>query len=78
VEKLTEVTERYRHVDDWELSERTHEFKEWIEHYHGDSNSSPIPWHAILLAQDKPAMVAVVERDETARQGLDAIFGPEP
>jgi uncharacterized phage-associated protein len=76
VEKLTEVTERYRHIDDWELSERTHAFKEWVDHYHGDS--SPIPWQAILLAQDKPEMVAVVERDEAARQVLDDIFGPEP
>jgi uncharacterized phage-associated protein len=76
VEKLTEVSERHRHMDDWELSERTHGFKEWIEHYHGDA--TPIPWQSILLAQDKPEMVAVVERDETARQALDGIFGPEP
>ena len=76
VEKLTEITERYRLIDDWELSERTHEFKEWLQHYHGDS--SPIPWQAILLAQDKPEMVAVIERDEAARQNLDEIFGPEP
>ena len=76
VEKLAEVTERYRNIDDWELSKRTHEFKEWIEHYDGDS--SPIPWQAILRAQEKSEMVAVVERDEAARQVFDDIFGPEP
>src|SRR6516165_6657778 len=57
VEKLTEVTERYRDIDDWELSERTHEFPEWIEHYHGDA--APIPWESIVRAQDRPEMVAV-------------------
>jgi len=76
VDKLCEVTQRYRDIDDWELSEQTHAFKEWVDHYKGDA--SPIPWQAILLAQNKPEMVAVVERDETARQTLDAVFGPEP
>ena len=33
VNKLTEITERYRQLDDWELSERTHEFQEWTRHY---------------------------------------------
>src|SRR5438874_6518562 len=72
VEKLAEVTERYRHIDDWELSERTHEFPEWANHYGGDA--SPIPWQDILLAQDKPEMIAIIERDEVARQVLDNIF----
>ena len=76
VDKLTQVTERYRDLDDWELSERTHEFREWADHYAG-GGANPIPWQDILHAQDKPEMVAVVEREEAARQALDAIFGPE-
>jgi hypothetical protein len=75
VVKLTEVTERHRQMDDWELSEWTHGFKEWVDHYKGDS--SFIPWQAILLAQDKPEMVDVVVREESARQTIDDIFGPE-
>ena len=76
VEKLAEITEKYRNIDDWELSELTHEFKEWADHYKG--SASPIPWQDILAAQDKPEMVAVVERDETARQVFEEVFGPEP
>ena len=76
VDKLTEVTERYRGIDDWELSEQTHEFREWADNYTG-SGASPIPWQEILHAQGRPEMVAVVERQEAVRQAVDAIFGPE-
>ena len=76
VEKLTAVTERYRSIDDWELSEKTHEFAEWSDHFKGAS--SPIPWQDMLVAQGKPEMIAAVERDEAARQVFDDVFGPEP
>jgi uncharacterized phage-associated protein len=72
VQKLTEVRERFRDVDDFELSELTHAFPEWVKHYNG--GSSPIPWEDLLTAQKKPEMIAVVERDELARH----VFGPEP
>jgi len=76
VNKLTEIAERYRGIDDWELSERTHEFREWVENSAG-GGANPIPWRDVLHAQSRPEMVAVVEREEAARQALDAIFGPE-
>ena len=75
IQKLSEVTERYRDLDDWELSEQTHEFKEWVSHFHGEA--SPIPWQDILLAQGKDEMIAAVEHDELARQTFDEVFGPE-
>ena len=52
VEKLGEVTERYRNIDDWELSEQTHELKEWADHFKGSATpdslagSSPCPGQA--------------------------------
>jgi uncharacterized phage-associated protein len=76
VEKLAEVTGRYRNTDDWELSELTHEFKEWTDNFKGCA--SPIPWQEVLQAQNKPDMVAVVDRDEAARQVFEDVFGPEP
>jgi hypothetical protein len=76
IQKLSEVTDRYRGLNDWELSERTHEFQEWAGHFHGEA--SPIPCQDILLAQGKLEMIAVVERDELARQTFDDVFGPEP
>ena len=75
MEKLGEVTERYRNIDDWELSEQTHEFKEWADHFKG--SATPIPWQDILHAQKRPEMVAIVERDEAARQIFDDVFGPK-
>jgi uncharacterized phage-associated protein len=78
VNKLTEVTERYRQLDDWELSERTHEFPEWTRHFRPEGGSATIPWPDILEAQGKVAMIPAVERDEAARQVFDDVFGPEP
>lgn len=47
VNKLTEITERYRQLDDWELSERTHEFQEWTRHYSpgGATGADPLARH---------------------------------
>jgi uncharacterized phage-associated protein len=78
VNKLSEVTERYRQIDDWELSERMHEFQEWTSHYSPEGGSGPIPWQDMLKAQGKEAMIPSVERDEAARQVFDEVFGPEP
>jgi uncharacterized phage-associated protein len=74
VSKLTEVTERYRQLDDWELSERTHEFQEWTRHYSPEGGTAPIPWQEILEAQGKAAMISAVERDEAARQVFDDVL----
>jgi uncharacterized phage-associated protein len=74
IEKLTEVSERYRAMDDWELSEHTHEFPEWRNHYRADA-STPIPWREMLEAQGKADLIAIAERDEAARAYLDSLFG---
>ena len=75
VEKLSDITERYRNIDDWEISEQTHEFKEWADHFKG--SAPPIPWPDILHAQERSEMVAIVERDEAAREVFEDVFGPE-
>ena len=75
VEKLTEITERCRNLDEFALSELTHEFPEWANHF--DSGSNAIPWQEILEAQNKSEMVAVVEREEEARRVFDDVFGIE-
>jgi uncharacterized phage-associated protein len=74
IEKLTEVTERFRTMDDWELSEYTHEFPEWKKH-HEPGASTPIPWQEMLEAQGKAELVELVERNEAAHQYLDTLFG---
>ena len=76
VQKLHEIAERYRELDDWELSEETHTFSEWEKNFHGEA--APIPWQDMLIAQGKPEMTAVVEREESARETFDQVFGPKP
>ena len=74
VVKLTEVTDRFRNTDDWTLSEATHEFEEWSKN-HVEGILSPIPWQDVLTAQNKPELVATIERGESDRRCLDALFG---
>jgi uncharacterized phage-associated protein len=74
VEKLTELTDRYRNVDDWTLSEATHEFQEWSKNF-TEGTISLIPWHDVLVAQGKDDLVEIVERDEADRRYLDELFG---
>lgn len=78
VHKLTEISERYRDLDEFELSELTHQFPEWAGHFVNDGSSHPIPWREMLEAQGRPEMAAIVEREEAARQVFDDVFGPEP
>jgi uncharacterized phage-associated protein len=74
LEKLAEVTERYRNLDEFELSELTHGFGEWDKHHKPDT-STPIPWEDMLHAQGKPEIVEIIERDEEAHRYLDELFG---
>ena len=73
IEKLAEVTDRYRDVDDWALSEATHEFEEWSKHFNEDAVAS-IPWRDVLGAQGKEELVEIIERDEADRRYLDELF----
>ena len=76
VQKLNEVTDRYRNVDDWSLSEMTHDFPEWKQHsLRGTSN--PIPWRSVLAAQGKEELAEVIECEEADRRYLDELFGAE-
>jgi uncharacterized phage-associated protein len=74
IEKLTEVSERYRAMDDWELSEHTHGFPESRNHFQPDA-SILIPWQEMLDAQGRVDVIEIAERDEAARQYLDSLFG---
>lgn len=47
IEKLTEVSERFRTLDSWALAEKTQEFPEWIEAY-VEGACATIPTEKIL------------------------------
>jgi uncharacterized phage-associated protein len=74
IEKLKELTDRYRDVDDWALSESTHEFPEWLGN-HAEGIAATIPWRDALTAQGKEELVEIIERDQASRLALDEIFG---
>jgi uncharacterized phage-associated protein len=76
VEKLYEIVERYRGTHDDELSELTHAFPEWKQHYVADdSGGCRIPWEDMLRAQDRDDMIEPAAEEEKARQYLDDLFG---
>jgi uncharacterized phage-associated protein len=74
IDKLMEVTDRYRSYGEFDLSEYTHGFEEWSKHYQPDT-STTIDWEEILKAQGKTDLIEIVERDEEDRRELEQLFG---
>ena len=78
IQKLREVTERYRHLCDFDLSELTHAFEEWQRNYDEKNPRHYIAWQQILEAQKKPEMIAAAEEDIRTRLALDQVLGTSP
>ncbi|WP_435008692.1 Panacea domain-containing protein [Tundrisphaera lichenicola] len=79
IEKLTEVSDRHRSKDQWELSDLTHDFPEWRRHWPegAEVGSYLIPWEDILAAQGEGReTIEVVEEEEAARNYMEDLFGP--
>ena len=72
--KLLEVTERFRQLENFELSEATHQFQEWQQHFH-EGTATPIPWEDVLRAQGKPEMIAVAQKEAATQEALAMFFG---
>ncbi|MGC8640980.1 MAG: hypothetical protein ACP5XB_14030 [Isosphaeraceae bacterium] len=62
-------------LEDEELSDLTHGFEEWREHYPGNGGSYLIPWERMLEAQGRSDMIQAVEQGEQAHRYLDPVFG---
>jgi uncharacterized phage-associated protein len=75
VAKLLAVSQRYRDLDEWELSDVTHGFAEWKTHFPGGNGMGDIPWEDALAAQGRGEWAAAVERDEADRRFFDQLFG---
>ena len=76
VEKLTEISERCRNRDQWDLSDLIHEFPEWRRNLPaGDETSGLISWEDVLKAQGKAELVEAAAEQEAARRYLDEVFG---
>ena len=78
IDKLTEVSERYREKDHWELRDLTHEFPEWAKNYAGGA-SALIPLKDILDAQgeqESQETLEIIKEGEAVRRHMSKIFGP--
>jgi uncharacterized phage-associated protein len=75
VAKLLEVSDRYRNLDEWLLSEETHKFEEWQKHFPGGDGTAEIPWEDVLAALGRGTLAPAIERDESDRRFFDQLFG---
>jgi Protein of unknown function (DUF4065) len=74
IARLLDVTERFRQFGNFELSDETHKFQEWLTHYQ-EGSSNPIPWEDVLRAQGKPEMIAAAQKEAATREAMAASFG---
>jgi len=74
VDKLQEITDRYRNDNVWEICDQTHDFPEWKDNY-VPNQQTPIPWEQALEAQGRGSLIPAVEREEGLRRHLDTLFG---
>lgn len=74
ITKLHEVADRYRDVDDDDLSMLTHEFPEWQNHP-VSSGAEPIPWEEVLAALNKEDILEIVASNVATSRSLDELFG---
>jgi uncharacterized phage-associated protein len=75
VARLRAVYDRYRDLDEWALSEETHNFPEWRQHFPGGDGCADIPWEDALAAAGRADLAEDAARDERARRLFDRVFG---
>lgn len=73
IEKLQEVWDRYRHLDELDLVNETHKFSEWIKNDPGDS-SKIIPLRDILEAVGRQAEAEEIEAQARESAAFSAFF----
>jgi uncharacterized phage-associated protein len=77
IAKLHEVSDRYRDVDDDDLSTLTHDFPEWKSHS-VPSGAELIPWEEALRAQNKEDIIPIAESNAATSQALNELLGTLP
>jgi uncharacterized phage-associated protein len=78
IDKLTEVSERYRERDHWELRDLTHEFPEWQKNFR-EGGAALIPLKDTLdaqMEQDTQETLEIIHESEAVRRHMNRIFGP--
>jgi uncharacterized phage-associated protein len=75
LEKLEEVVERYRLMDDDDLCEVTHEFEEWKRNQPPKKQMRPIPTEHVLEALGLGGAIEQLKSASRADAELDALLG---
>jgi uncharacterized phage-associated protein len=76
VDKLAEVSDRYREKGHWELQDLTRDFPEWAKNFLG-GGPALIPLKDILDAQgESQETLDLIKERESVRQHMTTIFGP--
>lgn len=75
IAKLQEVYARYADTDDWELSEATHAFAEWLKNKPEGDGSNMIPLDDLLEAVGAGNDRAALLEQGRAEQAFDRAFG---
>jgi uncharacterized phage-associated protein len=73
VDKLNELTERFRHVTTLGLSAITHEYSEWLKSFVPDA-SMPIPWVDVLKDMGDEDKIEVYQKKLTEQKLIDSIL----
>lgn len=73
IRKLTAVSDRYRDVDDWALSEETHQFPEWRKNQAGKS-SRPIPVEDVLEAVGRASKADNVAKNAQVSKAIAKLW----
>jgi len=75
VDILNEEVEKFRDVDDEELSEQTHHLVEWIEAWKPTSADAPfpIPWDHTLELIGKPEIAAELRAQDELHRAMEGL-----
>ena len=74
IDKLEEVSSRFRDISTSGLSAFTHEFLEWVKNFKPDT-SRPIPWTDALASMGSEGKIAAFEEKLAEQEVIDSIFG---
>jgi uncharacterized phage-associated protein len=73
IQKLREIVERFEPLSDFEIAERTHEFKEYEKNQPEGSSSNPIPFTDILDAMGMSKHKDAILADLRTRAAIDEL-----
>lgn len=74
LEILEDVNNRLGHMDQFALSDSTHEWESWKKNYqkHGQSKMYPLSYEDIFLDAESDDMLNIIKEDQAAKNSFDS------